>query len=310
MAAEPLIHWPEPITEFLGFVGLFLADGAIGLPLRGAARPAHATRRTGSGGCRPRIGARPRHRAPGVGDRAHRRDDHRRAGRARAAGERREPASHRRRAPGRERCRSRSRSPWSRSPPPGSPGPRPATCAAWPLAAFAVIGAALRAIATGSWSRLVNPLHMLAGGLWIGTLFVLVCSALAMSGGLERARRDRWVAARVAAFSPLALGSAAVLATMGVITGWRHLGRIDALWTTPYGATLIVKLMLVACVLALGAWNWRRQRPALGQEARSPRCGTARPSSSRSPRPCWWSRPCSSACRRRTARADPRVFRP
>jgi len=33
------------------------------------------------------------------------------------------------------------------------------------------------------------------------------------------------------------------------------------------GYTLIAKLWVVALVFALGAWNWRRQRPTLGSEA-------------------------------------------
>jgi putative copper export protein len=75
------------------------------------------------------------------------------------------------------------------------------------------------------------------------------------------------VAELVNAFSPLALASTAVLALFGVITAWQHLHTLDALWTTPYGITLIVKLVMVAVVLALGAWNWRRQKPLLGSEA-------------------------------------------
>ena len=58
-----------------------------------------------------------------------------------------------------------------------------------------------------------------------------------------------------------------MLATFGVITAWRHLSTLPALWTTPYGITLVVKLCLVACVLALGAFNFRRQRPLMGSEA-------------------------------------------
>src|SRR4051812_19451174 len=30
MQAEPLLTWSEPVTEFVGFVALFLANGAIG----------------------------------------------------------------------------------------------------------------------------------------------------------------------------------------------------------------------------------------------------------------------------------------
>jgi putative copper export protein len=41
---------------------------------------------------------------------------------------------------------------------------------------------------------------------------------------------------------------------------------LSNLWSTPYGVALIIKLLLVAFVFALGAWNWRRQRPTLGSE--------------------------------------------
>ena len=30
MQAEPLLHWSEPVTQFVGFIALFLAAGAIG----------------------------------------------------------------------------------------------------------------------------------------------------------------------------------------------------------------------------------------------------------------------------------------
>jgi len=68
-------------------------------------------------------------------------------------------------------------------------------------------------------------------------------------------------------FSPLALTAAGLLAVFGTITAWRHLKKLDALWTTPYGYTLIAKLCVVGGVLALGAWNWRRRKPRMGSEA-------------------------------------------
>jgi copper transport protein len=121
----------------------------------------------------------------------------------------------------------------------------------------------------GQWLRLINPIHMLAGGMWIGTLFQVVASGiwLTLRSDLSSEERGRFVRDMVSRFSPLALGSAGVLATFGVITAWRHLKTISALWSTPYGIALIVKLCLVACVLALGAFNFRRQRPILGTEA-------------------------------------------
>ena len=135
--------------------------------------------------------------------------------------------------------------------------------AGWWVAAFGIVVGPLLPLATGKWTRVINPVHRLAAGFWIGTLFVMVIA------GLSLMRRPEPVTEMVAAFSPLALGSFFVLALFGVITAWRHLKRLDALWTTPYGWALIVKLFFVLGVIGLGAWNWRRQRPLLGTDAAS-----------------------------------------
>ncbi len=58
-----------------------------------------------------------------------------------------------------------------------------------------------------------------------------------------------------------------VVVLFGGITAWRHLPTLASLWQSPYGQTLIVKLGVVATVFGLGAFNWRRQRPALGHES-------------------------------------------
>jgi len=139
--------------------------------------------------------------------------------------------------------------------------------AAWGIAAAAGVVLALRNVTTGRWFSVVNPLHETAASLWLGTLFVLLVVGLpAVLGGAAEARGRR-VALLVSRFSPLALGAAALLGITGVITAVRHLKYWSALWTTPYGYTFDVKLALVACVVALGAWNWRRMTPRLGDES-------------------------------------------
>lgn len=140
--------------------------------------------------------------------------------------------------------------------------------AGWMLAAIGVIVGALRAALLGRWSALVNPIHSLAAGLWIGTLFVLVTAGLSalLKNEQTRERRGAIAADMVNGFSPLALTMGATVVLFGLITAWRHLHHLSALWTTPYGYTLIVKLVFVAFVFGLGAWNWRRQRPILGTE--------------------------------------------
>jgi copper transport protein len=53
----------------------------------------------------------------------------------------------------------------------------------------------------------------------------------------------------------------------GLFATWLHVGAPSALWQTDYGRTLLIKLALLGTVFGTGAYNWRRLRPALGDEA-------------------------------------------
>jgi len=79
-------------------------------------------------------------------------------------------------------------------------------------------------------------------------------------------QRAELVCDLVNSFSPLALTASTIVGITGLTTAWLHLKRLSSLWATSYGMTLVVKLILVAIVVALGAWNWRRVRPSLGDE--------------------------------------------
>ena len=138
----------------------------------------------------------------------------------------------------------------------------------WPVAAVALLVGTVAPLAAGRWTSVINPIHRLAAGLWLGSLFVMVtCALTPLLGSAElRERRGPLAAGMVNRFSPMALSMGGVVVLFGVITAWRHLPTIPSLWETPYGKTLIVKLMFVAAVFGLGAFNWRRQRPALGRE--------------------------------------------
>ena len=141
--------------------------------------------------------------------------------------------------------------------------------AGWPIAALALLVGTLAPIAGGRWSTVVNPIHRLAAGLWIGTLFVMVtCGLTPLLRHAElRDRRGALAAGMVNRFSPVALSMGGIVVTFGLITAWRHLPTLSSLWQSPYGQMLIVKLVVVAAVFGLGAFNWRRQRPALGHES-------------------------------------------
>jgi putative copper export protein len=138
----------------------------------------------------------------------------------------------------------------------------------WPLATIGFLAELLRNGLLGEWSGLSNPMHVLAAGLWIGTLFVMIVAGISAVLRDDPAREHRGiiVSDMVNSFSPLALSSAAVLVLFGLIIAWEHLHVLSNLWRSAYGIALIIKLCFVAVVFALGAWNWRRQKPLLGTE--------------------------------------------
>ncbi|MFI5228207.1 MAG: copper resistance D family protein [Gemmatimonadales bacterium] len=257
MQPEPLLQWSDPVLQFVGFVGQFLAAGAIGFryfALRGRLietdRPFYegAERRAAVLGT---IGVvigvvLAAFQLPGLAARKHM---------AAGAFLTSDAATMMQfgflvlalvgfvlaalRAPG------------------------------WWLAAIGVVVGSLRMALLGKWASLINPVHVLAAGFWIGTLFMLVTAGLSALLVHEptRARRGAIAADMVNGFSPLALTMGGLVVLFGVITAWRHLHVLSNLWSTPYGLTLIGKLCLVAAVFALGAWNWRWQRPMLGSES-------------------------------------------
>jgi copper transport protein len=153
---------------------------------------------------------------------------------------------------------------------------------AWPVvaagAALACVGGALSGHAVAVEDRLalavgVHALHALAAGGWLGTLLVLVLGALPIARRLPADERGRAVAHLVNAYSPWALAFALTVVATGAASAWLHLDAPSALWSSAYGRTLLVKLALLAPVLAVGAYNWRRVRPALGDATGAVRLG-------------------------------------
>lgn len=273
MQAAPLIEWPEPIFHLVDFVGLFLTAGAVGFRYsslrgrvgRGAANETLAAARPGSsthtalyetaarrGAVLGLIGSvialvRIFQELPSFAERAHTTTGGLLAsnfdaqvfvtcGALAVIGFLLASA----RLPG-----------------------------GWALAAAGVVVGTLRGALTGQWTRLVNPMHSLAAGLWIGTLFVMlvVGLALVLRRDTPAEVRGPMAADMVNSFSPLALVCGGLVVIFGVITAWRHLNPLSSLWTTPYGWALIAKLAVVAVVFGHGAWNWRRGRLTLGSEA-------------------------------------------
>jgi putative copper export protein len=138
----------------------------------------------------------------------------------------------------------------------------------WILAALGVLCVVLQPVYTGKLAGKVNAVHVLAASTWLGTLLVLAIVGIrgVVSTASPGQQRAVLVADLVNSFSPLALTAATIVALTGATTAWLHLKRLSALYTSSYGITLMIKLLLVLIVATLGAWNWKRVRPSLGVE--------------------------------------------
>jgi len=153
---------------------------------------------------------------------------------------------------------------------PATRGTTPPGCSTRPRRgaqqAVGLIGSELSVVLAGRWAGLVNPVHQLLAGLWLGTLSVMIIAGIAPVMRGPSTLRGPIVADMVNGFSPLALSCGPLVVLTGVITALMHLHPFASLWSTAYGYALLIKLCLVAVVFTLGAWNWRRQRPQLGSE--------------------------------------------
>lgn len=265
MLAQSVIRWPQPFTEYIGFIGSFLPAGAIGFRfavLRGALMRAD---QTGAKATQRRVFAETARRAASIGL----------LGAIVAVGlllyqlpglaARRHTTvalllTH--------NAGTELQVGFLALELIGFALALRASTVGWWLAAIGFVAGLLRNAFLAQWGELSNPLHVLAAGLWIGTLFVMLVAGIQIVLHNEVARDERgaMVSDMVYSFSPLALSAAPVLITFGVIIAWEHLHVLSNLWSSPYGIALMVKLCLVAVVFALGAWNWRRQKPTLGTE--------------------------------------------
>ncbi|MBT2424844.1 copper resistance protein CopC/CopD [Streptomyces sp. ISL-112] len=94
----------------------------------------------------------------------------------------------------------------------------------------------------------VDVLHLLAVAAWLGGLVSLLVALYRTPDiGSDAVRR----------FSRVAFGSVLVLAATGIYQSWRQVGSWSALTGTRYGQLLILKVALIALLLAV-AWFSRR----------------------------------------------------
>jgi putative copper resistance protein D len=97
-----------------------------------------------------------------------------------------------------------------------------------------------------------DMLHLYAAGGWIGGLMPLTIFLVRVRGPFWSGETLTRVVHR---FSMLSLGCVSVLIVSGISNSWLLVGSIYALFTTPYGRFLLLKLTLFAILIGFGALN-------------------------------------------------------
>jgi copper transport protein len=112
-----------------------------------------------------------------------------------------------------------------------------------------------------------DVLHVLAASVWVGGITCLLYALPGATVQLEGPERSRLLLATLARFSPLALGAVVAIAVTGVIQAYIDVRSINGLLHTTYGQLIIVKVVLLASLIALGWVNRERVIPALERMA-------------------------------------------
>jgi putative copper resistance protein D len=119
-----------------------------------------------------------------------------------------------------------------------------------------------------SFAELMDWLHIMASALWGGGLITLC--AVMLPRVVKLPQRRRLTAEIARQFSILAGVALAGVLLTGLYNAWLQMGSISAIWQTPYGRTLLVKLLLVLPLLALGGLNHYSRVPRLQRWSERP----------------------------------------
>ncbi len=101
---------------------------------------------------------------------------------------------------------------------------------------------------------LMDWLHLLSGSVWGGGLIALSIVVLPKIIKLteQQGLLMAYIARRFSTLAGIALGTILITATYNA---WIQVGSFHALWQTPYGRIIIVKILLLSVLMILGAAN-------------------------------------------------------
>jgi copper transport protein len=118
------------------------------------------------------------------------------------------------------------------------------------------------AVAGSFWAVGADFLHLVSSSVWVGTLAMLVLFLLAVRRAAESDRTSLLVG-HITRFSTIAATSVIVLLATGVLNSLAQIPSVDALVDTAYGRALLIKLAVMAFLLAVAGANAFFLRPRL-----------------------------------------------
>jgi copper transport protein len=110
---------------------------------------------------------------------------------------------------------------------------------------------------------LSDMVHMTSSSIWFGGLLELALVVPLVAAVMTPAVRAPLYGELARRFSMVALASVAVLVASGIVRALFAFGSVTDLWSTAYGATILIKTALLAVLVALGYLNRSRFVPAL-----------------------------------------------
>ncbi|MEP6763982.1 MAG: CopD family protein [Gemmatimonadaceae bacterium] len=111
---------------------------------------------------------------------------------------------------------------------------------------------------------IVDAVHILAAGLWLGTLGVMYSTVSRPAPEFSHGSPDH-IMALLLAFSPLALFASSLVALSGLISSFAHIEKLNEFVTTQYGIAVLAKIASVGVVALFGFRNWKIMTPLVLQ---------------------------------------------
>ena len=136
----------------------------------------------------------------------------------------------------------------------------------WMVAAVGVVALAVSQSLTGhagsenesvALSVVVNVVHLLAAGAWIGGLVAVFLAGLPSLRRVDETQRAALGSSLVRSYHDVALPSVIVVALTGLANSWLRVGGLGALWATTYGRILVAKVALFLVLVGFGYYHWR-----------------------------------------------------